>query len=237
MRKLLLLPTLATLLLAPADALGVPQKSPRATAATVPTATDEKRSAAVPTLTVNKREVTYGGAVSFTGSLPTAAADQKVTLRGEVLRPDGTKEASAVAETTTDGAGGFAFASVPTAQTTYTAVLQGVPSAGAASKALTVRVAPRLGFALVRKVGNVVTFSAKATSAIPYVGRYVVIQRTNALGQWVVLKRVVLRSNTVPTRAFARLPEGLSRLRVLMPRSQVGVGYVAGVSRVILVRL
>ena len=237
MRKLLLLPTLAALLFVPVDALGVPLTNPLANASGLGNATDEKGLAAVPTLTANKREVTYGGAVSFTGSLPTGAADQKVTLRGEVLRPDGTKESSAVAETTTDGAGGFAFGTVPTAQTTYTAVLQGAPAAGATSKPLTFRVAPRLGFALVRKVGQVVSFSAKSTSAVPYLGRYVVIQRTSALGEWVSLKRVVLKSNTVPTRAFVRLPLGLSRVRVLMPQSQVGVGYVAGASRVILVRL
>jgi hypothetical protein len=63
------------------------------------------------------------------------------------------------------------------------------------------------------------------------------LQRRNALGQWVSLKRVVLKSSTIATRATVRLPRGLSSIRVMMPQSQVGTGYVAGVSRVVLVRL
>lgn len=190
-----------------------------------------------PTLAANRRKVVYGGGVTLTGKLPVAAV-QPVTLRAEVVRPNGTRETSTVGQTTTDGTGAFTFRNVPTAQTTYT-VLWNVspPAAAVASNAVTVRVAPRIGLALVRKVGRRVTFSTKATSAIPYAGRYVLLQRRNALGQWVSLRRVVLKSNSVATRAAARLPRGLSRIRVVMPQSQVGAGYVRGVSRVILVRL
>jgi len=201
------------------------------------TVTVDKAPVGAPTLTANKRKVIYGGAVTFTGKVAVATAGQKVTLRAEVLRPNGTKQSTNVAETTTDATGAFTLATVPTAQTTYTVVVQGLPAASATSNAVLVRVAPRIGFSLVRKVGRSVTFSMKATSAIPYVGRFVYLQRRNALGQWVSLKRVVLKSNTVATRAAVRLPRGLSRVRVLLPQSQVGTGYVTGVSRVILVRL
>ncbi len=201
------------------------------------TVTVEKAPVGSPSLAANRRKVIYGGAVTLTGKVPIVAAGQKLTLRAEVVRPNGTKQSSNIADTTTDGAGAFTFTNVPTAQTTYTVVWQGVPAAAATSNAITVRVAPRIGLALVRKVGRSVTFSTKATSAIPYQGRYVFVQRRNALGQWVSIKRVVLRSNTVATRTAVRLPTGLSRIRVLMPQSQVGVGYVTGVSRVILVRL
>jgi plastocyanin len=190
-----------------------------------------------PTLTSNKKKVIYGGAVVLTGKIPVAKAGDKITLRAEVLRPNGTKQTSNIADTTTDGTGAFTFANVPTAQTTYTVVWQGVPPASATSNAVLVSVAPRIGFGLVRKVGRLVTFSMKATSAIPYVGHSVNIQRRNSLGQWVSLKRVVLKSSTVATRAAVRLPKGLSRIRILMPQAQVGTGYVTGVSRVILVRL
>jgi plastocyanin len=198
-----------------------------------------KKVAAVtpPTLSANKQKVIYGGAVVLTGKVSRARAGEKVTLRAEVLKPDGNKQSSAIAEATTDGTGAFTFANVPTAQTAYTVVWQGVPPASATSNAVTVRVAPRIGFALVRKLGRVVTFSAKATSAIPYGGHYVFVQRRNALGQWVTLKRVTLKSSTVATRTAVRLPKGLSRIRILMPQAQVGTGYVTGVSRVILIRL
>ena len=190
-----------------------------------------------PTLTSNKKKVVYGGAVVLTGKIPSAKAGEKLTLRAEVVRPNGTKQSSNIADATTDGTGAFTFTNVPTAQTTYTAVWQGVPAPQATSNAVAVAVAPRIGFGLVRKVGRLVTFSMKATSAIAYAGRSVNIQRRNSLGQWVSLKRVVLKSSTVATRAAVRLPRGLSRIRILMPQGQVGTGYVTGVSRVILVRL
>ena len=97
--------------------------------------------------------------------------------------------------------------------------------------------APRIGIGIVKKVGRYVTFSTKATSAIPYAGKSVYIQRRNSLGQWVSLKRVVLKSSTIATRTTVRIPKGLSSIRILMPQAQVGTGYVAGVSRVVLVRL
>jgi plastocyanin len=191
----------------------------------------------LPTLTSSKKKVVYGGAVVLTGKIPIAKAGDKVTLRAEVLRPNGTKQTSNVADATTDGNGAYSFTNAPTAQTTYTVVWQGVPAASATSKPALVAVAPRIGFGLVRKVGRVVTFSMKATSAIPYAGHSVLIQRRNSLGQWVSLKRIVLKSSTVATRAAVRLPGGLSRIRILMPQGQVGTGYVTGVSRVIAVRL
>jgi plastocyanin len=202
------------------------------------TVTVKKRPAkGTPTLTANKRHVIYGGTVVLTGKVPLAKAGEKITLRAEVVRSNGTNQTSNIADTGTDGAGGFTFTNVPTAQTTYTAVWSGVPAAFASSPSVLVRVAPRIGFALVRKAGRLVTFSMKATSAIPYVGHHAFVQRRNALGQWVSLKRVVLTSSTVATRSAVRLPTGLSRIRVLVPQSQVGIGYVTGVSRVILVRL
>jgi hypothetical protein len=225
MSKLLLLPALAALLLSSPSALA-------ATKAITGVAPVDS-----PTLTANKKKVVYGGAVAFSGEVPVTKAGEKITLRAEVLQPNGRKQSSAIAETTTDGAGAFTFTNVPTAQTSYTAVWQSLSPQPAASPAVLVRVAPRIGLALVRKVGPVVTFSTKATSAIPYLGRYVFVQRRDGLGQWGSVKRVVLESNTVATRTAVRLPNGLSRIRVLMPQSQVGTGYVAGVSRVILVRL
>lgn len=190
-----------------------------------------------PSLSVNKQKVIYGGAVVLTGKLPVAKPGEKVTLRAEVLTRTGTKQTSTVAEVNSTTEGSFTFTTAPTAQTTYTVTWQPTPSTTTTSNAVLVRVAPRVGLGVVSKVGRTVTFSTKATSAIPYAGRSVYVQRRNALGQWVSLKRVVLKSSTLTTRTSVRLPKGLSRIRVLMPLSQVGTGYVAGVSRIVLVRL
>ena len=190
-----------------------------------------------PSLAVNKTKVIYSGAVVLNGKVPVAKAGEKVTLRAEVLTRTGTKQTSSVAEVNTAADGTFSFTNVPTAQTTYTVMWQATPATSTTSNAVTVKVAPRVGLALVGKVGRSVTFSTKATSAIPYAGRSVYVQRKNALGQWVSIKRVVLKSSTIATRTTVLLPKGLQRVRILMPQTQVGIGYVTGVSRVLLIRL
>ena len=190
-----------------------------------------------PSLALSRTTVVYGSSVVLTGKLPVTQVGEKISLRTEVLMPTGKTQSSVLGETITDGLGAFNFITVPTAQTSYSVVWHGVPAAVATSHVQTVAVAPRLGLALVRRLNRSVTFSLKAASAIPYLGHAVFVQRRNTFGQWVSLKRVLLKSNTVATRASVQLPFGLSRIRVLMPRSQAGTGYVTGVSRVILVRL
>ena len=215
--KRLLLPALAALLLA-------------APSASAPVA-------AAPSIGVDKTKVTYGGPVVVGGTLPVAKAGEKVVLRAEVLSPTGTRRVNSIAETSSTNEGTFAFTISPTAETTYTVSWQATPATTTTSNSVLVRVAPRVGLSVVGKVGRTVTFSTKATSAIPYAGRTVVLQRRNALGRWVALRRATLTSSTSVTRTAVALPKGLSRVRVLLPQSQVGTGYVAGFSRVVLVRL
>jgi plastocyanin len=192
--------------------------------------------AGTPTLSVNKTKVIYGGAVAVSGKVPLAKAGEKVTLRAAVVTPAGTKQSN-VAEGVSSSSGDFSFTAVPTAQTAYTVSWQATPATAVLSSAVTVRVAPRIGIAVVKKAGRYVTFSTKATSTIPYAGKLVFLQRRNAFGQWVSLKRVVLKSSTLATRTTVRLPRGPSNIRILMPQAQVGIGYVTGVSRVVLIRL
>lgn len=188
-----------------------------------------------PTLASTKQKVIYGGSVVLSGKVPTAKAGDKITLRAEVVTPNGTKQTSVIAETTTTSGGEFTFTVVPSAQSMYTATWQMTVATTSTSPAVIVKVAPRIGVGIVRMVGRYVTFSTKATSALPYAGRSVYIQRKNAFGQWISLKQVVLKSSTIATRSTVRLPKGLSRIRVLMPVGQVGPGYVAGISRTLLI--
>ena len=190
-----------------------------------------------PSLSANKPKVIFGGAVVLSGKLPVAKAGEKVILRAEVVTRTGTKQTSSVAEVLSTASGAFTFTTAPTAQTTYTVSWQATPATATTSSPVTVTVAPRVGISIVKKVGRYVTFSTKATSAIPYAGKSVYVQRRNSLGQWVSLKRVVLKSSTIATRTTVRIPKGLSSIRILMPQAQVGIGYVTGVSRVLLIRL
>jgi plastocyanin len=203
------------------------------------TVTVKKAAAPIgsPSLSVNKTKVIYGGAVILSGKVPVAKAGEKVMLRAEVLTRTGTKQTSSIAEVSSDASGAFSFTTVPSAQTTYTVNWQATPATPTTSSPVTVRVAPRIGIGIVKKVGRLVTFSTKATSAIPYAGRTVFVQRKNSLGRWVSLKTVMLKSSTIATRTTVRIPRGLSSIRILMPQTQVGIGYVTGVSRVVLIRL
>ena len=42
---------------------------------------------------------------------------------------------------------------------------------------------------------------------------------------------MTVRSKTSATSVTVSLPKGLSRIRVLLPRTEAGTGYVAGISR------
>jgi hypothetical protein len=77
--------------------------------------------------------------------------------------------------------------------------------------------------------------STKATSAISYAHGTAFVQRRSGFGEWVSIKRVVLRGCPFANRTTVRLPKGLSRVRVLLPKSQAGAGYIAGVSRTLLI--
>jgi hypothetical protein len=193
--------------------------------------------AAAPSVSVDKVKVTYGGAVVVGGTLPVAKAGEKVVLRAEMLSPTGTKQSNSIAETSSTNEGTFSFTTSPTAETTYWVSWQSTPVTTTTSNSVVVRVAPRIGLSVVGRVGRTVTFSTKASAAVPYAGRTVVVQRRNAVGRWVALKRVVLTSSTGVTRTAVGLPRGLSRVRVVLPQSEAGTGYVAGYSRVVLVRL
>jgi hypothetical protein len=189
-----------------------------------------------PTLSASRKTLIYGGSVVLTGKVPNGKSGEKMTLRGEVLMPTGARQATAVSEATTAADGTFRFVEVPTAQTTYTVAWQATPATAMPSESVTVTVAPRIGLGVVRKLsGRRVMLSVKATSAISYRGHSVLVQRRTSFGEWVSVQRVVLRSGSLATRTTVRLPKGLSRVRVLMPKSQAGVGYVTGVSRTLLI--
>lgn len=192
---------------------------------------------AAPTLASDRAKVSYGDVVSLTGRVPGVGSGEKLTLRAEVLTPSGAKQVASVAQAQTDAAGEFRFRTAPSAQTTFTATWDAAPGATTTSEPVTVRVAPRLTFGVVSRLGRTATFSIKAVSAVPYAGRIVHLQRRTRADRWVTLKRVVLTSNASGTRTAVRVPKGLSRLRVLMSQSQVGAGYIPGVSRILLVRL
>jgi hypothetical protein len=112
------------------------------------------------------------------------------------------------------------FGVTPTTQTTYTAHYK-----TSNSSPVTVNVAPRVGFG---QSGSL--FIAKVASDLGYGGHYVIVQKRNAVGGWYSFKRVYLGDTS---RAVFRLglPKGHFTLRLYLPSSQAGAGYVQSFSR------
>jgi plastocyanin len=180
------------------------------------------------TLAASSSIAVFGGSVRLGGELSSGLANETV----EVLAvPFGSTTASAgtkVTEAKTTAGGEFAVSVKPTIQTVYR-----VRSGQIMSGRVTIRVRPRIGFGIVSVSRGI--FTARAMSSRSYAGRVVFLQRRNGLGQWVSIKRVRLGSASA-ARFQAKLPRGLSRVRVYMTPAQAGPGYMAGMSAVRIVR-
>jgi plastocyanin len=171
------------------------------------------------TLSPSTTKVVYGGGATLSGGVSSKLASEPVTLTAQASG----KSTQSVDQVTTTTNGDYQFAVTPTIQTTYQSHWR-----TADSPTVTVDVAPRVGFS---RSGSL--FIAKATSDLSYSGHFVWVQRHYGFG-WKSLKRVFLGSNS---RAVFRLkvPHGSTMLRLVMPSGQAGAGYVAGLSRTIIV--
>jgi plastocyanin len=174
-----------------------------------------------PAITLNSSTstVVYGGGATLSGRVSSNLASEPVTLSAQAFG----KSTQAIDQVTTTSGGDYQFDVTPTIQTTYQSHWR-----TADSQSVTVNVAPRIGFS---RSGP--RFIAKATSDLSYAGHFLWVQRHYGFG-WRSVKRVYLGSNS---RAVFRLriPIGQTRLRLVMPQGQAGGGYVAGVSRTLIV--
>lgn len=171
------------------------------------------------TLSSSRSTVVYGGGATLSGTVNSALASEPVTLTAQALG----KSTQSIDQVTTTSGGNYLFTVSPTIQTTYQTHWR-----TADSQTVTVNVSPRIGFS---RSGNL--FIAKATSDLSYGGHFVWVQRHYGFG-WKSIKRVFLGGNS---RAVFRmkLPHGRTLLRLVMPQGQAGAGYVAGLSRTIIV--
>ena len=177
--------------------------------------------AATVTLSAATQTITYGNSTSISGTVTNQLVNEPVTLTAQ---PYG-KGTQSLAAATTQANGAFSFGVSPTIQTAYVAHWRTTNS-----NPVTINVAPRVGFGLSGRL-----YVAKVTSDLTYGGHWVLVQRRNALGGWHSVKRVFLGDNS---RASFRLslPRGRSVLRLALPSSQAGVGYVQGLSRLLAVK-
>jgi plastocyanin len=177
--------------------------------------------AASVTLSAAAQTVTYGNSTRLSGSVTNQLVNEPVTLTSQ---PFG-KGIQSLATTTTQANGAFTFGVSPTIQTEYRAHWRTTNS-----NPVTINVAPRVGFGLSGRL-----YVAKVTSDLTYGGHWVLVQRRNVLGGWHSVKRVFLNDNSRAVFRL-RLPHGRSVLRLVLPSSQAGQGYVQGLSRLLAVR-
>jgi plastocyanin len=162
--------------------------------------------------------VIYGSSTAVNGTVSNNLTNEAVTLTSQAYG----KSVQSVASTTTTTAGAFFFGVTPTIQTTYTAHYR-----SSNSTPVTVNVAPRVGFG---QSGSL--FIAKVTSDLGYAGRFVIVQKRNAVGGWYSFKRVYLGDSSRATFRL-KLAKGHYTLRLYLPPSQAGAGYVQGFSRLL----
>ncbi|HEY2072223.1 MAG TPA: cupredoxin domain-containing protein [Gaiellaceae bacterium] len=171
------------------------------------------------TLSAGSSTIVYGGGTTLSGSISSNLPSEPVTLTAQAFG----KSAQSIDQVTTTTGGNYSFSVSPTIQTTYQSHWRTTNSQTA-----TVNVAPRVGFS---RSGGV--FIVKATSDLTYSGHFVWVQRHYGFG-WHSVKRVFLGSNSRAVFSM-KLPHGRTLLRIVMPAGQAGAGYVAGLSRTIIV--
>jgi plastocyanin len=173
------------------------------------------------TLSASSVQVVYGSGTTLSGAVSNQLTNEPVVLTAQ---PFG-KGTQSIDTTTTTSNGTFSFSVSPTIRTAYAAHWR-----TADSSPVTVAVAPRVGFGLSGRI-----YTAKVTSDLNYGGHYVWVQRHSAALGWTNIKRVYLGSTSRATFTL-RLRHGLTTLRLVLPSSQAGDGYVAGLSRTLVVR-
>lgn len=168
------------------------------------------------TLVVSQPQISYGTSVTLSGQANSKRAGEQVTLSAQ---PYGQPSPIVLATVLTGADGTFSYVVKPSILTVYTATWK-----SAKSIPVTTAVAPTISFG--RMNGWLVRVYAGRSMA----GKTVQFQRLSAFGQWVTLKAVQLRADS-RARFTAKLPKGVSRLRIAMSVNQAGPGYLAAFSK------
>jgi hypothetical protein len=173
------------------------------------------------TLQAGATTVVYGNSTTVAGVVTNQLTTEPVNLTSQPLG----KGTQSIATQTTQANGAFSFGVSPTIQTSYQAHWR-----TSASPSVTVDVAPRVGFGQSGRL-----YVAKVSSDIGYAGHFVWLQRKAPYGGFRNVKRIYLGA---ASRAVFRvnIPKGRSILRLVLPASEAGAGYVSGLSRLIAVK-
>jgi plastocyanin len=158
----------------------------------------------------------YGTSIHVGGAISPAAVGDTVSVYAQ---PAGQASFVKIADVQTTTNGVWDLITTPQVLTSYKATWKGKTSA-----IVSVAVQPRLRLA---KIGR--WFVARVQPG-KYGGHWVYVQRANAFGEWVSLRKVTLNSQSARRFKMKRLPHGLNRLRLFITTNQAGSGYFHGAS-------
>ena len=181
------------------------------------------------TITAAPRVVVYGAPVVLTGSVTPPQANERVTVRSQ---PCGQSSMSPLTTATTNASGTWSATATPTANTLYQARV-----ARTSSPTVSVQVRPRVRLAKIAPR----RYRVRVSAAESFAGKFDVFQRyAPGLGRWVRVRTVVLAAagtGTSPTvisgATFRSSIRRGTRVRALLPASQVGACYLGGWSNII----
>jgi plastocyanin len=183
------------------------------------------------TAAASRGVVVYGSTVTLSGTISSKRSGETITI---FAQPFGEHASAALGAAISGVDGRWSFLVRPRLQTVYEARWK--PAATTAtSSPVTVKVRPQVAFRVAAARGRVVTFFTKARGVRSFAGKALSVQRRNAFGQWVILRKVTLGPTSAATFKM-KLPRGRSSVRMFMPARQAGPGYVAGISRTLLLR-
>ena len=167
---------------------------------------------------------TWGTAVRISGAISPAAVGDTVSVYAQPY-PQASFIKLADIQTTTNGL--YDYTHRPEILTAYKVRWKGKDSA-----VVTTAIAPSLSLARATQRWMVV----RARAAKSFSGRWVYIQRLNAFGQWVSLRKVTLNRQSTQRFLVRTLPRGTSRIRAYMTTNQAGAGYVFSSSSTLTIR-
>src|SRR5690349_1176448 len=163
--------------------------------------------------------VKYGGTVTLSGAISSKKAGVTVTL---VQLPFGqtTKQVVATLQTTAEGA--FSYTVTPQVNTTYQAQWP-----GKSDSSVTVQVQPVIKLPFVSKSGF---FHFYVTAGTSFAGKTVFLQRYTLARTWVNIRALTLgsQSGRLISVRFVKsiVPRGRWSIRVFMPATEMGGGYL-----------
>ena len=195
-------------------------------ATSLPTAVVTAKAPKSLALDADRSVVTYGGSVTLTGSVANGQAGEPLTITEQRVPSVGGLQTQTVATVQLSADGTFTADVHPVIHTLYR-----VSTGQTTSNAVSVQVRPK---AILTRIG-VHRFLARVVAARSFVGKYGVLQRWRG-HHWTSVRRVfftrelTITSPTIVSRATFRARFGRARIRVLIPRSQVGPGYLMAAS-------